>query len=133
MKHQIHTGSKLGRSAPQRNAMLRTMITQMIQHERIQTTQAKAKYVRGDLEKLITLAKHGLTANATETPSGTARFVNARRLAAGRLNDPEMVRKLFDTIAPRYEKRPGGYTRILKLGLRKGDSAEMVLLEMVEE
>ena len=133
MKHQIHTGSKLGRSAPQRNAMLKTMITQVIQHERIQTTQAKAKYVRGDLEKLITLAKHGLTASETKTADGAARFVNARRLAAGRLNDPEMVRKLFDTIAPRYAKRPGGYTRILKLGLRKGDSAEMVLLEMVEE
>ena len=91
MKHQIHTGNKLGRSAPQRNAMLKTMITQVIQHERIQTTQAKAKYVRSDLEKLITLAKHGLTASETDTPNGTARFVNARRLAAGRLNDPEMV------------------------------------------
>ena len=133
MKHQIHTGSKLGRSAPQRNSMRRTMITQVIEHERIQTTQAKAKYIRSDLEKLITLAKHGLKARAEETPGGTARFVNTRRLAAGRMNDPEMVRKLFDTIAPRYEKRPGGYTRILKIGLRKGDSAEMVLLEMVEE
>lgn len=133
MKHQIHTGSKLGRSAPQRNAMRRILITQMIRHERIQTTQAKAKYIRSDLEKLITLAKHGLKANTDANPAGTARFVNARRLAAGRMDDPEMVRKLFDTIAPRYEKRPGGYTRILKLGLRKGDSAEMVLLEMVEE
>ena len=133
MKHQIHTGGKLGRSAPQRNAMLKTMITQMIRHERIKTTEAKAKYVRGNLEKLITLAKHGLTASEADTPASTARFVNARRLAAGRLNDPEMVRKLFDTIAPRYAKRLGGYTRILKLGLRKGDSAEMVLLEMVEE
>jgi large subunit ribosomal protein L17 len=133
MKHQIHTGGKLGRSGPQRNAMRKTMITQVIEHERIQTTKAKAKYIRADLEKLITLAKHGLVASALETPAGSARFVNARRLAAGRLNDPEMVRKLFDTIAPRYAKRPGGYTRILRLGLRKGDSAEMVLLEMVEE
>jgi large subunit ribosomal protein L17 len=132
MHHQI-SGRKLGRSGPQRNGMRRTMITQIIEHERIKTTEAKAKFVRGDLEKLITLAKHGNLANTTDTPDGKARFVNAHRLAAARLNDPAMVRKLFETIAPRYEKRPGGYTRILKLGLRKGDSAEMVLLEMVEE
>lgn len=132
MRHQI-SGSKLGRSGPQRNGMRRTMITQIIEHERIKTTEAKAKFVRGHLEKLITLAKHGNVANATDTPDGKARFVSAHRLAAARLNDPAMVRKLFETIAPRYEKRPGGYTRILKLGPRKGDSAEMVLLEMVEE
>ena len=132
MKHRI-SGSKLGRSAPQRRGLTRTLMNQMIEHERIKTTEAKAKFVRSDLEKLITLAKHGLKASAEETTAGVARSVNARRLAAARLNDAEMVRKLFETIAPRYEKRPGGYTRILRLGQRKGDAADMVLLEMVEE
>ncbi len=132
MRHQM-SGRKLGRSASQRTQMRRTMITQMIEHERIKTTEAKAKFLRGDLEKLISLAKRGNKANAAETPEGKAKLVAAHRLAAARLNDPEMVRKLFETIAPRYEKRPGGYTRILKLGRRDGDAAEMVLLEMVEE
>jgi large subunit ribosomal protein L17 len=127
------SGRKLGRSASQRTQMRRTMITQFIEHERIKTTEAKAKFLRGDVEKLITLAKHGNKANAAETAEGKAKLVNAHRLAAARLNDPNMVRKLFETIAPRYEKRPGGYTRILKLGRRNGDAAEVVLLEMVEE
>ena len=132
MRHQM-SGRKLGRSNSQRTQMRRIMITQLIQHERIRTTEAKAKFLRPDVEKLITLAKHGNKANQDETPDGKARFVSAHRLAAGRLNDHDMVRKLFETIAPRYEKRPGGYMRILKLGHRTGDSAEMVLLEMVEE
>jgi large subunit ribosomal protein L17 len=126
-------GRKLGRSASQRSQMARTMVTQIIEHERIKTTEAKAKFIRSDVEKLITLAKRGNKANGDDTPAGQARFVSAHRLAAARLNDPNMVRKLFETIAPRYEKRPGGYTRILKLGRRDGDAAEMVLLEMVEE
>lgn len=132
MRHQM-SGRKLGRSSSQRTQMARTMLTQIIEHERIKTTEAKAKFIRGDVEKLITLAKNGNKANATDTPAGKARFVSAHRLAAARLNDPNMVRKLFETIAPRYEKRPGGYMRILKLGRREGDAAEMVLLEMVEE
>jgi large subunit ribosomal protein L17 len=132
MRHQMG-GSKLGRSNSQRTQMARTMVTQIIQHERIQTTEAKAKFIRPTVEKLITLAKHGNKFNADDTPAGKARFVNAHRLAQARLNDPDMVRKLFETIAPRYEKRLGGYTRILKLGRRDGDAAEMVLLEMVEE
>jgi len=132
MRHQMG-GSKLGRSNSQRTQMARTMLTQIIQHERIKTTEAKAKFIRPSVEKLITLAKHGNKYSAEDTPAGTARFVNAHRLAQARLNDPDMVRKLFETIAPRYEKRLGGYTRILKLGRRDGDAAEMVLLEMVEE
>jgi large subunit ribosomal protein L17 len=132
MKHQI-SGRKLGRSASQRASLTRNMLTEIIDHERIKTTEAKAKFVRSDLEKLITLAKRGLRAKSADTPDGTARFVSANRLAAARLNDPAMVHKLFDTIAPRYEKRPGGYSRILKLGARKGVAAEVVLLELVEE
>ena len=139
MRHQI-TGKKLGRNAPQRSGLRRNLMNQLIQHERIKTTKAKAQFVRSDFEKLITLAKHGLKANAEageeETPkakAAKARFVHAHREAAKQLNDPEAVRKLFETVAPRYEKRPGGYTRILKLGLRQGDAADMVLLELVEE
>lgn len=141
MRHQI-SGKKLGRNAPQRNSLRRNLMNQLIQHERIKTTKAKAQFVRSDFEKLVTLAKHGLKANAeigegeVETPeakAAQARFVHARREAAKQLNNPEMVRKLFETVAPRYEKRPGGYTRLLKLGLRQGDAADMVLLELVEE
>ncbi len=82
--------------------------------------------MRGDAEKMITLAKRGNAA-------GEAVLVNARRRASSGLNDPEVVQKLFDDLALRYEDRPGGYTRILKLGPRRSDAAEMVLLELVEE
>ncbi len=133
MRHR-DMGRKLGRSSAQRNGLRRTLMTQLIEKERIETTEAKAKFVRADAEKLITLAKRGLTARENELEAtATARAVHARRLIAARLNDPEAVKKLFDTIAPRYDKRAGGYTRILKLGRRLGDAAEMVLLEMVEE
>lgn len=108
-------------------------MTQLFERERIRTTEAKAKFIRSEAEKLITLAKHGLQANAAETEAGKIKLVHARRLVAARLNDPKVVAKLFETIAPRYEKRPGGYTRILKLAPRLGDSADMALLELVEE
>jgi large subunit ribosomal protein L17 len=108
--------------------MRKTMIKQLFEHERIRTTRAKAESIRGPAEKLITLAKKG---NAMEEDN-PAYMVHTRRLAAARLSDAEIVKKLFDEIAPRYEERPGGYTRMLKLGPRPGDSAEMVLLELVE-
>ncbi len=107
--------------------MRRNLITELFRHERIRTTRAKAAAIRGAAEKLITLAKRG---NAVEE---AAKSVHVRRLAAARLNDPLIVQKLFDEIAPRYVDRPGGYTRIIKIGPRTGDSAEMVLLELVEE
>ncbi len=125
MRHRV-VGRRLGRSSGHRRALRRSMITELFRHERIQTTQAKAKAIRGAAEKLITLSKRGNAA-------GEDRAVHARRLAAARLNDPEIVKKLFDEIAPRFAERPGGYTRILKLGPRGGDAAEMVLLELVEE
>lgn len=125
MRHRI-AGYKLGRSSGHRRALRRNMITELFRHERIRTTRAKAASIRGAAEKLITMAKRGNAA-------GEARVVNARRIAAARLNDPEIVKKLFDDIASRYETRPGGYTRLLKLGPRFGDSAEMVILELVEE
>jgi large subunit ribosomal protein L17 len=102
------------------------MIKQLFENERIQTTRAKAEAVRRPAEKLITLAKRGNDADG-------AQAVHARRLAVARLGDKEIVAKLFDEIAPRYVDRPGGYTRVTKLGPRQGDAAEMVVLELVEE
>jgi large subunit ribosomal protein L17 len=128
MRHRV-AGKKLSRSAGHRTALRRNLVSELIRHERIRTTQAKALAVRGQAEKMITLAKRGLSV----AESNPAKGVHARRLAAARLNGSEVVQKLFDEIAPRYVDRPGGYTRILKLGNRKGDNAQMVLLELVEE
>lgn len=125
MRHR-KVGYKLNRNPGQRKALRRIMVNQLFEHERIRTTKAKALAIRGQAEKLITLAKHG---NA----DGDAKMVHARRLASARLNNPETVKKLFSDIAPRYENRRGGYTRIIKLGPRKSDSAEMVLIELVED
>lgn len=125
MRHHV-AGYKLGRSKDQRKALRRTMVKQLFENNRIKTTKAKAKAIRPDAEKLITLAKNSINASDVEK-------VNARRSAAAFLADADVVKKLFDDIAPRFESRPGGYTRILKLGLRTGDSSEMVVLELVEE
>ena len=125
MRHKI-AGKTLGRHGGARNALRRNMVNQLIEHERIKTTRAKAQAIRGQAERLITLAKHG---NAAEAPE---KMVHARRLASARMANPEAVKKLFDEVAPRYAERPGGYTRLLKLGRRPGDSAEMVILELVE-
>lgn len=125
MRHN-KSGVKLGRRKDERTALRRILIQQLFDHERIKTTRAKAEAVRGQAEKLITLAKRG-------NDAGDEKMVQARRLAQARLGNPEAVKKLFDDIAPRFSKRPGGYTRILKLGKRQGDAAEMVLLELVEE
>ncbi|UCD43209.1 MAG: 50S ribosomal protein L17 [Chloroflexota bacterium] len=125
MRHKV-AGKRLSRSTDHRKALRRTMVNQLFTHERIKTTRARAQAIRGQAERLITLAKKG---NAADE----AQMVHARRLASARMGDPEMVQKLFDDIAPRYEDRPGGYTRILKLGPRYGDSAEMVIIELIEE
>ena len=124
MRHGV-AGYKLNRNVGQRNALRRILINQLFEHERIRTTRAKALAIRGDAEKLITLARNSGEGSDIDK-------VNARRLAASRMANPEMVRKLFDDIAPRYTSRNGGYTRMLKLGQRLGDAAEMVLLELVE-
>jgi len=117
MRHQKERG-KLSRSASHRKALLMNLSREVITHERIETTEAKAKAVKPDLERLITLAKRG--------------DQHARRQAMARLGqDKHVVYKLFEEIAPRYSERPGGYTRILKLGPRRSDSTEMVLLELV--
>jgi large subunit ribosomal protein L17 len=128
MRHQV-AGYRLSRSKGQRTALRRTLIKQLFEHERIETTHAKAMAIRGAAEKLITLAL-----NSSKSESAVVK-VNARRLAAARLGgiNAEIVKKLFDDIAPRFTNRKGGYTRILKLGPRQGDAADMVLLELVEE
>jgi large subunit ribosomal protein L17 len=128
MRHRV-AGKRLGRSKGHRTALRRAMVTELFRHERLKTTEAKAKAIRGQAEKLISLAKRSLVAEEVEPERG----VHARRLAAGRLNDPEIVKKLFEDIAPRYAERPGGYTRIFKLGPRKGDAAYMAVIELVEE
>jgi large subunit ribosomal protein L17 len=126
MRHQV-AGKKLSRTKDQRTGLRRTMIRQLFTHERIQTTRAKAESIRGEAEKLITLARN--SAEATDIQK-----VNARRQAAARLGgDPVIVKKLFDDIGPRFAKRNGGYTRMFRLGPRQGDAADMVLLELVEE
>ena len=125
MRHRV-SGVHLGRSSGQRTALRRNLVTEFLRTEKIRTTRAKAIAIRSQAERMITSAKRGNAA-------GEAKAVHARRLAAGRLNDPEVVKKLFDDIAKRYAERPGGYTRIIKTGARLGDAAEMVILELVEE
>ena len=125
MRHN-KAGYKLGRMKDDRIALRRNLVKQLFEHDRIRTTRAKALAVRGQAERLITLAKRGNAA-------GDEKMVHARRLASARLSDPDSVKKLFDDIAPRFENRPGGYTRIVKLGPRQGDAADMVILELVED
>jgi large subunit ribosomal protein L17 len=124
MRHHV-AGFKLNRNKDQRRALRRVLIKQLYEHNRITTTITKAKAIRGDAEKLITLAKNSI--NATDIEK-----VNARRQAASDLADADIVKKLFDEIAPRFVDRNGGYTRMIKLGPRIGDASEMVILELVE-
>ena len=125
MRHRVK-GKKLNRDSAQRKALALNLSRELITHERIRTTRAKADFVRGKVERMITIARRGL---AHEDPQ---RAVHARRIVASRLNnDRVLVGKVFDELAPRYEDRPGGYTRIYRLGPRKGDNAPMVMLELV--
>ena len=108
---------KLGRNSAHRRSMLRNLVTDLFRYERIQTTDCRAKEARREAEKMITLAKRG--------------DLHARRQVLAYVKDEDVVSKLFDEIAPKYEERHGGYTRILKLGPRQGDVAESVFLELV--
>jgi large subunit ribosomal protein L17 len=117
MRH-LKKGRKLGTDSSHTTAMLRSLAIAVFTHERIKTTEARAKEVRTLVEKIVTWGKKG--------------DVHSRRLAMAELGDKELVHKIFAEIAPRYEERQGGYTRILKLGPRKGDAAPMVILELVE-
>ncbi len=117
MRHR-KKGRKLSRSPSHRRATMRNMAAALFRHERIETTTARAKELRPFAERLVTLAKRG--------------DLHARRLAAERLYDKEVLGKLFSDIGPRFADRPGGYTRILKLGARRGDAADMSLIELVD-
>ena len=117
MRHQ-KTRHKLSRTASHRKLLIRNLVKEVIQHERIKTSEAKAKAVKPEVEQLITLARRG--------------DLHARRQALSILGqDKFTVHKLFEEVAPRYTERPGGYTRILKLGPRRSDATEMVFLELV--
>ena len=123
MRHGI-SGRRLGRDSAHRKALFRNLIKELFTHERIQTTEAKARAIRSDAEKLITKAKRG---NA----DGGNRL-HAQRQVVAFLDDKTVAKKVFDDIAPRYTTRNGGYTRLIKLGKRPGDAAEMALIELVE-
>lgn len=126
MRHRV-AGKHLNRNYDERRALRRSLLKALFTHERIKTTEAKADFIRAEAEKLVTIAKRGL---AHTDPQ---RAIHARRIVASHIdNDRTLVGKIFDKIAPRYESRPGGYTRIYKLGPRKGDNAPMVLLEFVD-
>ncbi len=117
MRHKVHT-FKIGRSSSHRKAMLANMVSSLFEHGQIKTTLVKAKEARRFADKLITMGKKG--------------DLHRRRLAISKMRNKDMVKKLFDEIAPQYTERDGGYTRIIKLGNRIGDGAEMCLLQLVE-
>ncbi len=123
MRHQKR-GRTLGRSSGHRKALYKNLITDLFRYGQIETTIAKAKAIRPGAERLITIAKRGQTGRISE--------VHARRLLRSRLADPDMVAVVYDDLADRYADRPGGYTRIFKMGQRKGDGAHMALIELVE-
>ena len=125
MRHRV-AHRKLGRVTEHRIALLRNQATALLRHERITTTVAKAKELRPFVERLITVAKRGL-ADGTEA----ARAVHARRLVRRDVADTEVAAKLFETLAPRFAERPGGYTRLLRVGRRLGDDAEVAQIELV--
>src|SRR6202171_5860374 len=124
MRHRV-AHRKLGRVTEHRISMLRNQATALLRYEHLTTTVPKAKELRPFVERLITIAKRGVVDPAN------GRALNARRLVMQDLQDREVVTKLFDTLAPRFESRPGGYTRLLRLGYRKGDSAEVAQVELV--
>lgn len=117
MRHK-NLGRRFSRDSSHRQAMFSNMAASLIRHEQIVTTLAKAKDLKRVVDKYITLAKRG--------------DLNSRRLAASRLRDEEMAKKLFDVLAPRYKDRAGGYTRVLKAGFRYGDSAPRAVIELVD-
>src|ERR687896_1961307 len=125
MRHNVGY-RKLGRVTEHRIALLRNQAIALLRHERIETTMPKAKELRPFVERLITIAKRGVAAG-----EANGKALHARRLVLAELPDREVVSKLFETLAPRFAERPGGYTRILRVGFRRGDSAEVAQVELV--
>ena len=124
MRHRV-AHRKLGRVTEHRIAMLRNQATALLRYEHLTTTVPRAKELRPFVERIITIAKRSLAAGAN------GKALHARRLVMHDLQDQEVVTKLFDTLAPRFVGRPGGYTRLLRLGFRKGDAAEIAQVELV--
>jgi large subunit ribosomal protein L17 len=126
MRHRV-VGKSLSRNTNQRKGLRFNLMVSMIKYERIKTTRAKAQFVEPHIEKLITIAKRALATGDQR------KIVHANRIVAARLrNDRELVHKVFHVLAPRYAERPGGYTRLLKLGQRHGDASDMVYIEFVD-
>src|SRR5918997_2204471 len=125
MRHNL-AFRKLGRVSEHRMALLRNQAIALLRHEKIETTMPKAKELRPFVERLITIAKRGVAAG-----EANGKALHARRMVLAELPDKDIVGKLFDTLAPRFAERPGGYTRILRLGFRRGDSAEIAQIELV--
>lgn len=123
MRHRI-SGRVLGRDSSHRKALFRNLIKDLFTYERIETTEAKARAIRSDAEKLITKAKRGVADGGNR--------VHAQRQVVAYLNDKDIAKKVFDDLAPRYAERNGGYTRMMKIGQRQGDAAKMVVLELVD-
>ncbi len=117
MRH-LNTGRKLNRTSSHRSALFRNMVTSLLEHEQVRTTDAKAKEIRRFAERMITLGKRGT--------------LHARRQALAFIRSETVVKKLFDDVAPRFQTRPGGYTRVVKLGVRPGDGAPMSVIEFVD-
>lgn len=141
MRHRVH-GRRLSRDTGHRNALRRNMIADLITHEQVLTTEAKARMLRPAAERVITIAKRGLASEKDNPAAG----IHARRNAAKRMSrhriyadddgdkiEVDALQKLFDEVAPRYADRPGGYTRLVKIGKRPGDNAKMAVLMLVEE
>lgn len=141
MRHKVH-GKRLNRDSAHRKALRKNLIADLICREKIVTTEAKARVIRPAAEKMITLAKRGL-AKGQQNPASE---VHARRLAAARLpktrtlevengvyEDVDVIQQLFNEVAPRYVDRPGGYTRLVKIGKRRGDNADMAVLMLVQD
>ena len=129
MRHR-NKGRELSRTASHRRATLRNLATNLFKHERIETTLPKAKELRPYVERIISIAKRSLVAQGTDEEKRVRRMT-AERLVARDVADKKVVTKLFDTLAPRFVERPGGYTRLLKLGHRRGDAAEVAQIELV--
>jgi len=125
MRHRV-AHRKLGKVTEHRIAMLRNQATALIEHEHVQTTVARGKELRPFAERIISIAKRSLDAK-----EGSSQAVTARRMVARDIADRAVVTKLFDEIAPRFVERPGGYTRLLRLGYRRGDSAEIAIVELI--
>lgn len=140
MRHRVH-GRRLSRDTGHRNALRRNMIADLITHEQVLTTEAKARMLRPAVERVITIAKRGLTSEKDNPAAGIhARRIVAKRIARHRIYadddgkiEVDALQKLFDEVAPRYSDRPGGYTRLVKVGKRPGDNAKMAVLMLVEE